>query len=134
MTDDKQGVIDEETTIYPTHECFDDALTNLIHIMQRDGREIVLRGDLLIVHGIIAPDGEDLAHAWLERDGKVVIFSGILKGDKTMFECDLSEYYKESVVKETTKYTLLQAFAEETRTGHYGPWVERYRALSNAAS
>lgn len=124
----------QEANIYPTHECFDDALENLIYIMKKEGTGIVKRGGLLIVHGIISPDGKDIAHAWLEREGKIVYFSGIYSGKKVLVSCALDEYYKNSVVKETTKYTLFQAYAEEIRTGHYGPWVERYKALCNDSS
>lgn len=115
--------------VLPTHECFDDAISNLIWIMEQDGREVAMRGHLLIVHAIICPDGEDIAHAWLERDGKIVIFSGIIEGEKVLVQCDLAEYYEQSIVKESTKYTLFEAYAEEVRHGHYGPWVPRYRAL-----
>lgn len=115
--------------IYPTHQCFDDALENLIFIMKRDGRDIVKEGRLLIVHGIIEPEGKEISHAWLERDGKTVIFTGILNGERFMVVGDLDEYYAKAKVKDTTKYTLFEAYAEELRTGHYGPWVERYRAI-----
>lgn len=121
-------MIDEETTIYPTHECFDDAVTNLIYLMKRDGKEPVARGDLRIVHAIIAPDGADMAHAWLER-GESVFFSGFVEGEKVLVECDRAAYYKNSVVKDSTKYTLFEAYESEVRCGHFGPWVERYRVL-----
>jgi len=115
--------------ILPTHSCFDDALANLIYLMKREGIAPIRTGRLLIVHGIIAPYGEDIAHAWLERDGKTVIFSGVIEGQRAMIEAELQSYYADSHVKESTKYTLFEAYAAELKSGHFGPWVEKYRQL-----
>jgi hypothetical protein len=128
----KCGFFHEGATIYPTFSCFDDAISNLVYLMKRDGGEPVRKGDVLIVHGIICPDGKDLSHGWLEYDGNVIV-SGMLHGEKVMITADRSEYYEQSVVKDTTKYTLFEAYREEKRHGHFGPWVERYRALCRDA-
>lgn len=114
--------------LYPTHTCFDDAIENLIWLMRERGREGVKRGEILITHAIIAPDGEDLAHAWIEDD-KSVWFSGLLNGQKVTVEADRREYFMNSKCSFFIRYTLFEAYAEEKRTGHYGPWHERIRAL-----
>ncbi len=120
-----------DDTIYPTHTAFDDALEIIIWLMQHGGREDVKSGRLLIVHAIICPYGLDISQAWIERDGKIVIFTGILRGEKVMINVDRDEYYINSKVRDVTRYTLFEAYAEELRTGHYGPWLEKYRVLCN---
>ena len=114
--------------IYPTHTCFDDALENLIFLMKRDGRDAVLRGELQIVHAIIAPEDEDIGHAWVENSTSIW-FTGILKGERLMVEVDRDEYLQNVKWKLIRKYTLWDAYAEEKRTGHYGPWDPRIIAL-----
>jgi hypothetical protein len=113
------------TTVYPTHQCFDD-VTEIVALVLVEG---TLTSDVAIVHGIIAPDGVDISHAWVERGKSSVVFAGIVNGEKCLVECDLDEYYQQSIVKDKTAYTIEDAIAEEIRCGHGGPWVGRYRAL-----
>lgn len=117
----------DDMTIYPTHTCFDDAIANLIRLMKQHGREQVRAGEILIVHAIIAPEGVDMAHAWLERGGKTVIFSGFYEGDEIMAEADRDEYYAGAKIQYVVKYTLFEAYDAEQRAGHYGPWDDRIR-------
>lgn len=94
-----------------------------------NGRQLVGSGQVLVVHGIIAPYGYDMAHGWLEREGKAVIFTGILQGQRAMITAELESWYVDSKVKLTKKYTIFEAHAEEIRTGHFGPWVPEIRRL-----
>jgi len=119
--------IDETTTIYPTHQCFDDSVENLMHLIEEDGLRMT-NGTLLIVHGIISPDGKDIAHAWLELDGKVVVDSGILKGQKITYRADLESFYRESKARDVTKYMPVNAAGLEMKLG-FGPWEDRYKKL-----
>jgi hypothetical protein len=112
--------------LHPTHTCFDDAVENLIYLMERDGRHIVK--DARIVHAVIAPDGEEMSHAWLEYRGEVY-FTAVKDGRRVLVVAGIAEYEAKSKIKHVTKYTLWEAYEEEKRTGHYGPWDPQYRAL-----
>lgn len=123
MTDETR-----ETTIYPTTTCFDDSLENLTLLIQENPSRLT-DGSLLIVHGIINPDGKEIAHAWIELDGKTVVDSGILDGEKITYSVSLEEYYRQAKITDTTKYMPVDAAGIENRTGMFGPWEERYRRL-----
>ncbi len=112
----------------PTHTCFDDALTNLIFLMNRYGTTPVKRGEVLIVHAIIAPDGEDIGHAWIETPTSV-FFTSIVKGERVLVEANKIDYLAKSNWKYVKKYTLFEAYEEELRHGHYGPWDPKIREL-----
>lgn len=117
--------------IYPTHSCFDDCNENLIKLMkyEENARDLIRTGAVLVVHGIIAPYGYDMAHGWLELKGQSVIFTGIFQGDRVMITAELASWYAESKIKLTKKYTIFEARLEELRTGHFGPWVPEIRRL-----
>ncbi len=116
------------TEILPTHTCFDDAIQNLIFLMESRGRHIA--GRMKVVHAIIEPEGAPLSHAWIELDRRV-FFSGILKGETVMVETDLAEYYRQSRIKVLRRYSIWAAYAEEQRTGRYGPWDPRIQVFVN---
>jgi len=115
-----QGATDENT-IYPTYECFNDALEFLL----------LHSGRLMLVHGICLypDDGHKYAHAWVEQDGRFVIFAGIHLGKHKYFAALRAEYYTDAKVQEATKYTPREAAMENLRSGHYGPWLEKYKRL-----
>ena len=109
----------------PTHECFTDTLEHLEHLI-KESKQHAFSDKYKVCHGIIAPDGIEFSHAWLEEDSKNVWFSAILEGEKVYASCDLDEYYLESKVKEVTKYTPRQVCQENLKSGHYGPWEKKY--------
>ncbi len=111
--------------IYPTQTCFDDALDLLVALCHQDRRR---RRALRLVHAVVAPDGAPCAHAWVD-DATQVFFQGLVDGAKHTFESSRAEYYTGITVRECTRYTLQQALLHNRRTGHYGPWQARYRAL-----
>jgi hypothetical protein len=113
--------------IYPTHKCFDDALDYLDFIAKTEGRDSLERHTL--VHGIVvsSKNGIRYAHAWLEDGDGNIIQGGILKGEKIYYAMSPTEFAEFLRVEEYTRYTPRQAVAENHRTGHYGPWVEKYR-------
>jgi hypothetical protein len=117
----------DETTIYPTHSCFDDSVANLAHLMHQDGARMT-NGTLLICHGIISPDGRDIAHAWLELDGKEIVDSGILNGEKITYHANLASFYRESKARDVTKYKPVDAAGLELKLG-FGPWEQKYKRL-----
>jgi hypothetical protein len=117
--------------IYPTHRCFDDALDFVTERMKEDPKG--LENKLLVVHGIVlmpsGPDeGEPYAHAWVE-EGSLVWQGGILDGERVYWSVEWSEFRDELRVQEATRYTLRQAYMENQRTNHYGPWLAKYEAL-----
>lgn len=82
---------------------------------------------LAVVHGLVWQHGRPSAHGWVEI-GDVCIFRGF-KGKKRNpghFATRWEEYYSELVIRETTRYTVAEALAENYRHQTYGPWVDRY--------
>lgn len=115
------------TNIFPTHHCFDDAL-DFLEELSKQKNPMIHR--IRVVHAIcLAPDGNEYAHAWVEQDGKFVIFAGMVDGEKQWFAGEVGEYYAEHKVQETVKYTPREALAENLKHETYGPWVDRYKAL-----
>lgn len=120
-------------TILPTHTCFDDALDWIADQVKLDRN---LCFSLVLVHGIqVIPTGEAdgghrFAHAWVE-DGTYCWDFGIIGGlgEKCAYSVECAEYYKDRQVQETTRYTVIQAWRENLRTGTYGPWKPEYQTL-----
>jgi hypothetical protein len=117
----------EPQTISPTHTCFDDAL-DLISALLR-ARQITWNNERwLIVHALIKPANcRIFAHAWIERDERIAVFSGTWDGQLAYFEASLAEYYAEFNPVRLTKYTVLEALAMNVRHWNFGPWEQCYR-------
>jgi hypothetical protein len=123
----------KDPTIYPTGECFTDALDFISEVLTENPEDRdALVEELVLVHGIIldSADGHPIAHAWVEdtRTGRC-IFKGILDGEAQYFGASQEEYYADCQVQETTRYTLREVWEHNQRTGHYGPWKPEYLAL-----
>lgn len=116
--------------IHPTGHCFDDALDfiDLVVKNKKDFDECAF----LVVHSICRmPDGTRYAHAWVENaKTDVCIFKGIYKGVAMYLQADRKEFYENYEVQEVTKYTLKQACLENLRSNTFGPWEEKYLALT----
>lgn len=126
------------TTLYPTHACFDDALDFLSLQVKRGVSRSALLTRYTLVHGICLSDaGEPYAHGWVEEtdsrsaDG---VWQGAMadvegKRERVFYLTYKHEFYVAYRVQKTTSYTVLEALAENERSGHYGPWVQEYREL-----
>jgi hypothetical protein len=118
-------------TILPTHTCFDDALDYLAHRFKQDRRTAK---KLTLVHGILlAPEGakkdQPFAHAWIE-DGDRVWQDGFLEdGRRVTWSMSVAEFREKMRPQKETRYTAREACAENSRSGHFGPWVAEYQAL-----
>jgi hypothetical protein len=116
--------------ILPTHHCFDDALDI---IAARAHAEFESARHLVLVHGIcLIPEGpregEPFSHAWVE-DRDEVWQGGLFDGETVAYAMSTGEFEALLRVQERTRYSLREAWEENCRTGTYGPWVEKYRAL-----
>lgn len=121
--------------IQPTHTCFDDALEFVeLMIVKFPGEKDYFKENLRIVHGIcLLEDSSQYAHAWVEDiKDQTCVFRGIANGEFVWLSASITEYYANFQVQETTKYTLRQACDENQRTMSYGPWEERYLALTRS--
>lgn len=124
------------STILPTHKCFDDALDYLVERVKRKP-ELAHGSSLILVHGIcLIPEGTDegrrFAHAWVEEDD-AVWQSGLLDGELIYYAMPLEDFTKALRVQESTRYTVRQAAMKNETSGHYGPWLDAYRALCRDA-
>lgn len=116
--------------IYPTHDCFTNALQALEEIAKTEpAHQSLTDGTLILIHALCKHPGGDLfAHAWLEdRLTRTAIFKGILDGEGQYFAAPIEEFYAELKPTEITEYTPMQAVVENYRTGMCGPWKEVYR-------
>lgn len=113
----------------PTGTCFDDGLDLIVDLVSCNAREDLVA--VRLVHGIcLLPDGERYAHAWVEHlDRGTAVFCSILNGRRMYVETTIAEYDAHFKVQERTHYTVDEAWRENMRSGHYGPWLERYREL-----
>lgn len=119
-------------TIYPTGNCFDDALEYLSERVAKD-RILIDSGTLVLVHAIVLqPDGPDegkpFAHAWVEEGGRM-FQGGIYQGERIIWSADKDEILSALRVQEFARYTPREAAVENKRTRHFGPWLEKFEAL-----
>lgn len=124
-------------TILPTRTCFDDALEYLewiaAELLLRYGPVDAVRSELLnytVVHAICLHPEENhpFAHGWVEHDGEA-IEAGILDGVRITYAMPLETHNAKLRVQERTEYTMPEIIEHNYRTGHTGPWIERYAAL-----
>lgn len=132
------GADPDETVIRPTNTCFDDALDFIAERVKRDVELALHETRLILVHGIcLAPEGpligEPFAHAWVEErapgEPKQVWQGGILDGERVYYGIDADEFAQMLRPQKVTRYTVREAWLENERTEHFGPWVAEYEAL-----
>jgi hypothetical protein len=79
-----------------------------------------------LAHGVVTGtgnglEGKQFGHAWLENDFLVYDAENkklFLKG----------AYYKAGQIQEVCRYDKVEAARLMTRTGHFGPWEDRFSA------
>lgn len=120
-------------TVYPTHQCFNDALEFFEELAKEKNPVLRMSGYLFLVHGVcLTPEGESYSHAWIEQGHATVIFKGILHGKAQYFATPKEQYYDEMrVTPDVTRYTPTEALKENLASNHFGPWIQRYRDLCN---
>lgn len=120
---------DPRTTVFPTFDCFTDAM-ELIAYIAREQPDLI--NDITLVHAICLPSENDreYAHAWVEDNNtKMAIFCGIYMDEKIYLTAPLKDFLETYNVKESTRYTVDEAMKENLRTVSYGPWEKKYDAL-----
>jgi len=120
---------DPKTTIFPTYDCFTDSMEFIDHIARNCPEAI---DQMILVHAICisSNEGREYAHSWVEdTKSEAAIFCGIFMDQKTYLAAPLVEFFKTYTVKESTRYTVMEAINENLRTVNYGPWEEKYIAL-----
>lgn len=122
---------DPKTTIFPTFDCFTDAMEFVSYIV-REQPDLI--NDIILVHAICLPSENDreYAHAWVEDNKtKMAIFCGIYMDEKVYLTAPLKDFLETYHVKESTRYTVHEALKQNLKTTHYGPWEDKYNALCN---
>jgi hypothetical protein len=129
--EEKTIMTDPRTTIYPTFDCFTDAMEFIAAMVGLPE----IHDFITLVHGIcVTEEQKEYAHAWIEdSNAKIVIFCGIWMGAKTYFAAPFEEYFKTYQVKESTRYTIAEAMKMNLKTVSYGPWEEKYDALCGSS-
>jgi hypothetical protein len=123
-----QGEYAVMQTIYPTHTCFDDAIDLMCELLKVNPKS---RNVLRVVHAICrAPDGHLYAHAWLlDTESQWALFTGIQEGERRHFVAPVDEFERDHEVQESVQYTPAEVVKQNFESGHYGPWIEKYREL-----
>lgn len=132
------------STILPTHTCFDDAL-EFFSLFFEPGHARAVVHTHRIVHGKLAGNdaGVPYAHAWVEhraddfervfgsrpRGGGAVWQAGYIDGGRVWWALDMLDFYEGYSVREVHVYTLQEAIDEIIRLGHNGPWDTELHAL-----
>lgn len=123
---------DEDRTLYPTKQCFTDAMEWMEWVAKDSMEKQEGFPDMQLVHAICTGNynGMEYAHAWVEDNClKVVVSSGMLKGEKVYYYVDREKWYELHQVKEKTIYDFRQIALRNLATGHFGPWEEKYQKL-----
>ena len=116
------------TEIRPTFHCFDDAL-DFIELRVNEAPGLAQLTALILVHGIAtSPAGEPYAHAWCEEDGQCWD-AGLVEGQRIFYSVSVAEFYAARQIHTTTRYTIREAFVQNVRSNHFGPWEQQYQAL-----
>jgi len=123
----------EDSTIFPTRECFSDVVHYVNACFEEGATVEHLYRSLRIVHAIcLFDDGRPYAHAWVERvDDDACILSGIHKGETIYFAVDRGAFHRKALVYDETRYTLAECAELERATGSGGPWLPEYLELVN---
>jgi hypothetical protein len=117
--------------IFPTHTCFNDAFDYMSQRFKQDRRSAK---KLILVHAIcLAPEGpqkdQPFAHAWVE-EGDGAYQDGFLEtGERITYQLTVEQLREWLRPQKQTRYTIPEVLVENERSGHFGPWVEEYRAL-----
>lgn len=114
------------TTALPTHTCFDDAW----EFLESLGRK-VWSGRYVMVHAIVEQVdvvATPQAHAWIfDQEENVVIERFLVEGVPVFIRQTQSEHATHLRVLDERWYSVREALEENYRTGHYGPWEEKFR-------
>ena len=120
---------EKEITIVMTGSCFDDSLD---FISERVAAQTGIEGiidchkRLRLVHGIcLPPDGKPFSHGWVEEDGDCWMIA-LVDGRLSVCLVARADFYEKLRIQESTAYTLNEVLDHNERTGHYGPWEDRY--------
>jgi len=128
-------------TIHPTHECFDDALG----FMEKRVLEALRAAappplHLILVHAICLMPAEQpnagklFVHAWVEEDD-LCWDAGIANGTfRIVYAVERQEFYAHLRPQHVTKYTMKEAYEENKKSGHHGPWKDEYLPLCRKKS
>jgi hypothetical protein len=116
----------QERILYPTHDCFTDALEFLELAAARANRgQPVDMESFRLVHAVCtAPDGRLYAHAWIEERGELVWQAALYQGERVFFTADKARHYKVMNIHELVVYTPHEVAEENDRTGTLGPWKQ----------
>lgn len=121
--------------ILPTHTCFDDAFEYIeLIILHKEFTLNEIRDHFFIVHAICKlPTGKLYAHAWVEHKNECT-FKGILNNEAVFCTADKKEFYAQYDVQEFTKYSMERVRDMNFSTKSFGPWIEKYKALTGKDS
>lgn len=111
--------------VTPTTTCFDDTIEYLSFIAKKTPRAV---HRYTLAHGIVHDStGERVAHAWLECGGDV-LNPVLLDGERAFMHYPAAKFYKEVSPAKVIKYSAIETWDNNERSGHYGPWDEEIRA------
>jgi hypothetical protein len=128
----------QSSRLAPTNECFADAMEFLEYQAQAFVVGQRLYGALArkhlarfkLVHAIcVAPSGNHWAHGWVEENDGTVWTAQLLEGKRVYCEANKRDFYTHLRVLHTRVYSCEEALQENMRTGHLGPWDQKFYGL-----
>lgn len=121
-------MFDGHIQLLPTGTCFDDAL-DYVSVLLKDAGCYTERKKILtthyVCHGLVGPDDDPIAHAWVEV-GDDVWISGLWRGKQVFTSLPRSDYYASMGARDITRYTCQEVVDLNRKSNHFGPWEERY--------
>ena len=106
-----------------TGDCYLAARSTLFELWIKKERKEPDIKDVFLVHGTVVPRLGSAAqkridHAWVEINGDIVVDNSN-GNDITITKV---EYFEMLDAVEEARYTLQDAYREQNKTGHLGPW------------
>ena len=98
-------------------QCFEKAVKAIIDFAGLESEWCLVHG---VVTGTAGPHkGQQFSHAWIENDH--IVWD--VESEQVAWK---EHYYKFGKIKDTVKYTKLEAITAMLESEHYGPWDSRF--------
>ena len=118
-----QAMTAKKQTTAITGDCYEAARSTLFELWIKMERKEPDVKEVFLVHGTVVPRlgsaaNKRIDHAWVEINGDTVIDNS--NGNSVTIS--KAKFFKLLDAVEEARYTLKDAYREQNKTGHLGPW------------